>query len=180
MGPNYGLDYVLDAAKALGPKSRVLFVLIGEGRERPRLEKRIVDECIPNVISIGPVSKDSIPLYLASAKICLNLALRNPINSILSPNKMYEAMAAGKPMITNIGDWVREILEAHSLGYYVHPDRPEDLAKLAVRLSENPEPLAEMGKRARRLAEDQFSFDILASRVNGILQRAVNTAKHQP
>ncbi len=168
MGPLYGLDYVLDTAKLLNPGTKILFVLIGEGRERSRLQKRVIEEQIAAVQILGPVKKELIPGFIASADVCLNLTNNNPVNAISSPNKMYEAMAAGKPIVTNIGGWIRELLEENGVGFYVDPDKPEELAQKALELFENKHLLAAMGKRARALAEERFDFDKLAEKLSKI------------
>jgi glycosyltransferase involved in cell wall biosynthesis len=74
-----------------------------------------------------------------------------------SPNKFFDYLAAGRPVLVNYPGWMSDLVVRHGCGAAVPPDDPEAFADAVERLRESRETLAEMGRAARALAESQFS-----------------------
>ena len=81
-----------------------------------------------------------------------------------SPNKFFDYLAAGIPVITNYPGWLADMIQTQDCGVAVPPDNPEALANALQRLAADPEGCLRMGARARRLAERDFSRQRLASK----------------
>jgi glycosyltransferase involved in cell wall biosynthesis len=90
-----------------------------------------------------------------------------------SPNKMFDALAAGKPVLINVPGWLGETVETNRCGRYVDPHRPEALAEALEELSNDRALCRRMGENARALAERQFDRRILAAQLEQVLQNAV-------
>ena len=89
-----------------------------------------------------------------------------------SPNKFFDYIACGLPVLNNYPGWLAEMIEAQGCGVVVPPDDPIVLADAVVRLRDSREDLREMGLRGRRLAESEFSREKLAGQFVATLERA--------
>jgi glycosyltransferase involved in cell wall biosynthesis len=91
---------------------------------------------------------------------------------------LFDALAAGKPVLVNVPGWLRETVEKNDCGRYVDPCRPEALAEALEELSHDPALCRQMGENARALAERQFDRRLLATQLEQVLQNAVD--RHAP
>ena len=89
----------------------------------------------------------------------------------VSPNKLFDALAAGTPVIQTTQGWIRDLLEEHECGITTDPNRPAALAKAMMRLSDDRASRDRMGSNARRVATKLLATDQLAKRMLGILAR---------
>ena len=86
---------------------------------------------------------------------------------------MFDALAAGRPVLINVPGWLREVIEENGCGRYTDPKRPEALADALQELAGNQQACAEMGRKARALFESQFSREILTQRLEQVLTAAI-------
>lgn len=174
LGMANGLDYVLDAAAELKRRGNTLitFLIVGEGKTRPTLEARIRDEGLDNVLLRPPVPKSLVPHYMAASDVCLTIFKDVPILRTCSPNKMFDALAAGRPVLTNMPGWLGDIAEIDRTGALVDPTNPISLADKAEYLSTHPDFLAECRINARTVAETRFDRDVLARKLDAVLRAA--------
>lgn len=181
MGLANGLAFVLDAAAELKRRGEkgVVFVLHGDGMERIALEARKVAEGIDNVVFSDPVpEKAKIAELAAAVDVCMTIYRNVPVLRTCSPNKMFDALAAGKPVLTNMSGWLGDMAEKDRTGVFVRPDDPVDFADKVVWLRDHPNEVAEFGRNGRKVAEQRFSRDVLAKQLEAVLLNAVemNTA----
>jgi len=176
MGMANGLDYVVEAARVLAErgKDRIVLVLHGSGGKREELEALVRRYGLANVVFSGLVpDKEEVARIVAGCDACLTI-YRAAKEHTWSPNKMFDALAAGKPVLINVAGWLGETVEKNDCGRYVDPHRPEALADALEDLSTNPDLCREMGENARRLAERQFDRRILAAQLETVLASAVD------
>jgi glycosyltransferase involved in cell wall biosynthesis len=108
------------------------------------------------IIQTGWVADDQLSDWLACADVCLLPMKNHPVNEARWPNKIGFYMAAGRPTVaTGIGDAGRLIAE-HGIGMTSRVN-PHDFAEKILYLFEHSEAAAEMGRRARALAEEEFA-----------------------
>ncbi len=175
MGRANGLGYVLDAAKILQDRGdkRVVIVLHGDGGEKPQLADRARTEDLQNVVFSQLVpDKAQVAQIVAAANVCMTIYSSTLRETGWSPNKMFDAMAAGRPILINVPGWLRETVEGNGCGLFIDPQRPEALADRLGELAASPEKCAEMGQKSLALAEREFSREILANRLIGVLESA--------
>lgn len=122
-GPANGLDLVLDAAAELATTvPDVRFVLVGDGVEKPRLRERAASERLPNVQFLDPVPKREIAALLQAADAGLHVLADVPLFRFgVSPNKLYDYLAAGLPAITNTPGEVAAMVKEADAGLAVAP-----------------------------------------------------------
>jgi len=86
-----------------------------------------------------------------------------------SPNKMFDSLAAGKPVLVNVPGWLGSLIKSNNCGRCLDPNRPAALAGALEELAANPTLCREMGKNARALAERQFDRRKLAGQLENVL-----------
>lgn len=160
-----GLDAVLDAAvvlKRLG-RNDIKIVLIGDGKLKPALQRRVEDECLDNVIFHDSVPKERLVGLMASADVGLQILANVPAFYYgTSPNKFFDYIAVGLPVLNNYPGWLSDMINEHQCGYAVQPDDPEAFAKALIRAADHPEERKRMGDNAKALAEAEFSRNRLS------------------
>ncbi|MEZ4656452.1 MAG: glycosyltransferase family 4 protein [Caldilineaceae bacterium] len=175
MGEANGLNFVLDAAAELKNRqvSDVVIVLQGDGKERPMLQKRCQGEKLDNVIFADPVPKQDVPKVVTGANVAMTIFKNLPIFATNSPNKMFDSLAAGRPVLVNMPGWMQELVEENRAGVFVQPDNPVDFADKIIFLRDNPALCAEYGRNARQLAEEKFARHKLAAQLEQVFLNVV-------
>lgn len=159
-GPANGLDAILDAAAVLRKRatSRARFVLIGDGREKARLQRRVEDERLDNVTIVPLFAKRDYNLALAELDAGMQILKNVPgFYYGTSPNKFFDYLAVGKPVLVNYPGWMADLVNEHKCGVAVAPDDPVAFADAVDMLEGAGDRLREMGRAARALAEREFS-----------------------
>lgn len=160
-----GLNAVLDAACVLKQRGRngIKITLVGQGREKENLIARATRESLDNVIFLDPVPKTKLAGLLAGADLGLQILQNVPAFYYgTSPNKFFDYIAAGLPVLNNYPGWLADLIESGSAGFAVAPADPGAFADALEEACDNPDTLGWMGANARRMAEDTFSRERLA------------------
>jgi glycosyltransferase involved in cell wall biosynthesis len=167
-GISQALPGIADAASLLGGKP-VHFAFVGEGSDKPRLQRRVTELGLGNVTLLPGVPHAEVPELLAAADICL-VPLRDvPLFSTFIPSKIFEYLAAGKAVIGAVTGEPAQILRA--AGACVVP--PEDsvaLAEAIGALADDPERRRLMGKHGRSHMERCFDRAAQAREYRKILE----------
>lgn len=160
-----GLMAVLEAAAVLKQRGRsdIKLVFIGDGKLKPELVRRAAEENLDNCLFFKPVPKDQLTDLIASADAGMMILANIPAFYYgTSPNKFFDYIAAGLPVINNYPGWLAEIIRENGCGIPVSPEDPDELAKALVWLADHRQEAIHMGFRSRKLAEGIFSRRKLA------------------
>jgi glycosyltransferase involved in cell wall biosynthesis len=170
-GLSHGLGAVLDAAQ-LEPD--VNFLLVGDGADRDRLVAERDRRRLDNVLMRPSVDKADVPGLYAAADACL-VPLRDvPIFETFVPSKLFELLAAGRPVIGAVRGEARDILTRSGGALLVDPERGDQLAQAIERLRNDAGLRAELGRRGRAFAEQHYDRDALAARYLDLLHELVD------
>jgi glycosyltransferase involved in cell wall biosynthesis len=172
MGRANGLDQLVDAADRLRG-SRVAIVALGDGGERPRLEHRARELGLDNLLFLPPVAKEKLAGIVGAAEVTLTIFAPYPVLETNSPNKFFDSLAAGKPVVVNLDGWLRRLVEENDAGVWVPGGDAEALAGSLAELAGDRGRVERMGRNARALAEREFSRDLMAERLARTLEEAV-------
>ncbi|MHC4566247.1 MAG: glycosyltransferase family 4 protein [Planctomycetota bacterium] len=178
MGMANGLDYAIKAAKTLAERGKddIALVLHGSGGERSELEDMVREYKLNNVIFSDLVpDKAEIARIVAGCDACMTI-YRATQERTWSPNKMFDALAAGRPVLINVPGWLGETIENNDCGKSLNPHHPEALADALEELAADPDLCRRMGENARALAEREFDRGKLADRLESVLLEAVTNA----
>ncbi len=177
-----GLDAVLDTAAELKRRGRtdIKIVLIGQGKLKSALEARVQREQLDNVVFHAAVNKGKLAGLMASTDVGLQVLANVPAFYFgTSPNKFFDYIAAGLPVINNYPGWLAEMIATQACGFAVPPGNPAAFADALERAADDRTALKAMGQRARALAERDFDRALLADRWLQTLERvAPATAKN--
>jgi len=179
MGYANGLEYVLEAARILMGRGRrdIVIVLHGDGGVRNKLELEATRDGLSNIIfsSLVP-DKSEVSRIVAASDVCLTI-YRAAKEQSWSPNKLFDALAAGKPVIVNVDGWLRNLIVGGDCGCFVRPECPSELADALENLEKNALRRREMGANARNIAEKSFDRNILASQLEEIIMMTINRSQ---
>lgn len=175
MGFSQGLETVIEAARLTRDQPDVLWVLVGGGAERERLERAA--EGLPNVRFLPMQPKERYPAVLVDADVSL-VTLRPEVVTPTVPSKIATILAAGRPLVASIpsaGD-AKRVIEESGGGIVVPPADPGALARAVLDLRGSPAQCADMARAGRAYAEQRLSREACVSMVEDVLQQAV--ARH--
>jgi glycosyltransferase involved in cell wall biosynthesis len=160
-----GLDAVLDAAAVLKKMGRedICLKFIGDGKLKPHLKKRAMNENLDNCVFHDPMPKTKLITELKQADIGLMILANVPAFYYgTSPNKFFDYIACGLPVLNNYPGWLADLIHEHHCGCAVPPDDPGAFARALVALVDHPDRLKKMGQNSRKLAQTHFDREILA------------------
>src|SRR5919109_1528507 len=143
-----GLEVVLEAAKLIAKA------------ERERIE---------NVRFLPNQPRDAIPALLQQAFATVVTLKALDVFAHARPSKMYESMAAGRPIVASLRGEAAELVEAAGCGVVVAPEDPVALAAAIERLAADPEGARRMGERGRAYVVEHFSRATIAGRLREVL-----------
>ncbi len=172
-----GLDAVISVAKALKEKQRedIKLVLIGDGKLKPELQNTAQENALTNIIFLPPVDKEKLSGLMKSSNIGMQLLANVPAFYYgTSPNKFFDYLASGLPVITNYPGWVADLINENSCGVSVEADNPEQFAQALISLADNREQLPMMAKAASSLAKEKFDREMLSRQFVQFLESAAN------
>jgi glycosyltransferase involved in cell wall biosynthesis len=178
-GPANGLWQLLDVAWVLKAwkETRVRLVLIGTGAEKPALVARARAEALDNVTFLDPMPRARLAAVLKGADVALHcLAPVAAFADGTSPNKVFEALAAGLPVLTNCPGWLGRELTRARAGMAFSPGHPAPVAEALSVLAAAPERRAAMAGAAARLAL-RFDRTLLAARFCAVAEAAAHRTK---
>lgn len=176
MGLSNGLEYAIEAARILAErgKNNIVLILHGNGGKRPDLEKMAHQYKLTNVIFSDPApGKEHMAQIVAASQVCLTI-YRATKEHTWSPNKMFDALAAGRPVLINVPGWLGETIKNNQCGRCLDPSRPEALADALEELAADPQLCRRMGENARALAEREFAREKLTDLLESVLSEAIN------
>jgi glycosyltransferase involved in cell wall biosynthesis len=169
-----GLDAAIDTVLELKKRRRddIKLVLIGQGKLKAALQARAKKEKLDNVIFHPPVNKAKLAGLMHSADIGMQLLANVPAFYYgTSPNKFFDYIAAGLPVLNNYPGWLADMINSEKCGYTIPPNDIAAFADALEHAADNRERLPEMGESALALAKKQFDRNELADKwINWVLE----------
>ena len=169
-GMSNDLGVVLDAAKLLETDREIQIVLLGDGKEKANLQARAAEMGLKNVLFLPPVPKNEMGVVLAGADACI--AILKPIEAYKTtyPNKVFDYMAAGRPVVLAIEGVIREVVEDADCGVFPKPGDARDLANTIAFLASDRDHAVKLGINGRRYLEEHFSREVIAEKLLAALE----------
>ncbi|MDM1527394.1 glycosyltransferase family 4 protein [Myroides odoratimimus] len=161
LGEANGIETILESAYLLSDH-KIQFIFLGAGSTEERLKKIIEERKMENILFHGRM-----PMKLTSEIVnCCDVSLVSfknlPILYTNSPNKLFDSLSAGKPIIVNSAGWTKDLVLDNKCGIYCDPNNFQDLADKLIYLNENRGVLDVMSFNSRSLAEKVYDKSILS------------------
>ena len=171
------LSSVLQAAKLLSTRPDIVFLMIGDGGEKKQLMAIQQDEAIDNVVFMDEVPLSSIPDILSATDIALAPLAKDPLFHATIPVKLYEGMAAARPVVLAAeGEAVRLLGEAKA-GIAVAPEDPQAMADAITRLADNPDLRRQMGESGIAYVQANYDRSVLSGRYAALFSELVSNRR---
>lgn len=169
-GISNDLDVALDAAHLLAYDPSIHIVFLGDGKEKPRLQARADQMGLSNVTFLPPVPKTGMAAALAGADACL--AILKPLDEYKTtyPNKVFDYMAAGRPVVLAIDGVIRQVVQQADCGLFAAPGNAHALAEVIGRLAADRSLAMRMGLNGRRYLKAHFSRAAIAEKLLTVLE----------
>jgi glycosyltransferase involved in cell wall biosynthesis len=177
-GISQALSAIADAAALLDgraipgeaiPGGAIRFAFVGDGADKKRLQRRVTELGLGNVVLLPGLPKAEMPALLAAADICL-VPLRNvPLFASFIPSKMFEYLAAGKAVVGSVTGEAAQIL-AEAGAVVVPPEDSGSVAAAIAALAGDPQLRTEIGRVGRAFAERCYDRAALAREYRKILE----------
>ena len=173
MGRANGLEYIIEAAKKLKERgdNDIHFLFLGSGITEPKLKTLAEHNNLNNVSFHGNHRMDVLSEVVNCCDASITTFLNLPVLKTNSPNKLFDSLSAGKPIIVNSAGWTKDMVEQQDCGFYVDPENPSDLASKLEFYKGQKEILKRWSKNARRLSEEKYDKDILSAQVADVLEK---------
>ncbi|MEQ9552801.1 MAG: glycosyltransferase family 4 protein [Coleofasciculus sp. G3-WIS-01] len=158
MGRLHDIESLANTAYMLSNQP-IQFIFIGNGFKRSMLENYVCNYKLTNVLLLPFQPREMIPLSLTACDVSL-VSLIEGAEEIIAPCKLYGMLAAGRAIlsISSTGSYIEQLLNDYSCGINCPPHNPQQLADTIAKLAADPERVTAMGKRARQLYEEKYTF----------------------
>jgi len=164
-GMSNDLCVMLQTAEVLRDQPKICFVFVGDGKEKASLQKQAVEMRLDNILFLPPVAKDAMGEVMAAADACVAILKPLDLYQTTYPNKVFDYMAAGRPVLLAIDGVIRRVVETAGAGIFVPPGDPAAMAQAVRTLAQDP-PLAQgMGASGRHAVEEHFARRVLAEKL---------------
>jgi glycosyltransferase involved in cell wall biosynthesis len=162
---------IVNAAAVLKKELRnnVVIVFIGEGAEKRDLEEYVIKEKLEHVKFLGLKPKEEVVSWLKNANAAFLVFKNVPVLNTSSPNKMFDAFAAGLPIIQTTQGWIKTLINNYNCGITVDPDSPQQMADAIELMTSNKSLRDEKAGNAKKVAKDLFDRDKLAAEMLKII-----------
>ena len=170
LGLANGAHTIIESARLLKDHGDVEFLFVGGGSTEQELIEEVQKHNLENVKFLGKFPMKDVSEIVNFSDVSLISFLDLPILYTNSPNKLFDSLSAGKPIIVNSAGWTKAIAEDYRCGYYVNPKNPQELADKILFLKSNPDISAEMGINSRMLAETVYDKSILCKQFVQVIE----------
>lgn len=139
-------------------------LIVGDGPLMDEFKKIKDQENLDSLILHGLIPKTALVGLIQNALVSIVPLANSPILDTSSPNKFFESLAAGIPIIQNTNGWMKDFLVHYQVGFTIRHDDAQGLVSYLKVLKDNPEKGRQMGIKAHELAKNEFDKDVLAKK----------------
>ncbi len=172
-GMSNDLGVLIAAAERLRDLPQIAIVLLGDGKEKAALQAQADLLKLPNIWFLPPVPKEKMGPALAAADACIGILKPIEMYKTVYPNKIFDYMAAGRPVILAMEGVIRDVVAAADCGMLVPPGDAAALQDAIRYLAGNPAESSALGLRGRAYVEQHFDRKLLAQQFVSILEKMV-------
>ncbi len=175
MGRAQAIESMMKAASLLRENQDIHFVFIGSGAKRGWMEKEAANEGLPNITFVNQRPREEQVRFLNACDVSM-ISLRPGMTGAGVPSRMYNIMAAGKPIIavTKTTSEVALVVQEERIGWVASPEDPDELVESILDAQSDRKRLEEMGTRARAVAEKKYPRPRIVEQYVSLIERIAN------
>jgi glycosyltransferase involved in cell wall biosynthesis len=167
-GISNDLPVVLAAAEQIKDEKSVRFVFVGDGKEKAALQQLAQSKGLSNTLFLPSVPKSQMAEVIAGADACLAILKPLELYKTTYPNKVFDYMAAGKPVLLAIDGVIRQVVEDAQAGLFVQPGDVASLAQAVRWVSQHPSEASKLGENGKTYVSTHFNRLRLAEKFEQI------------
>lgn len=150
MGLAHGLETLLQSAQQLQSVAPdVLFMLVGEGADRARIQSLIAGAKLINVRLVPQQLREKIPAYINASDACAVVLKKSDVFETVIPTKMLEFMSCARPVVLGVKGQAEQLLSSARAGLAIEPGNAAALSQAIMTLRNNPALSKEFGRNGR-------------------------------
>lgn len=171
IGPLQDIGTLLKSASLLESESTIHFLFIGSGKSESLLVDAAKEGHLKNLTFLGQRPRSEQPTFLNACDIAV-VSLVPGMTGISVPSRLYNFLAAGKPILAVVDNdsEIAKVVREEQVGWIVPPGQPEKVAAAILEASSDAECLAQMGQRARAVAQNKYAFSRVLSAYREMIQ----------
>lgn len=162
---------LLEVAKRLKEHPEIVLMLVGDGMEKPKLIEAARASNLDNVTFVAPVPKSQIVDYINASDVCTAVLKKCDTFKTVYPNKVFDYMAAAKPVIIGVDGAARKLVEDAGAGIFAEPENAQSFAEAAMFLKKNPKKQRAFGENGRKFVQEHFSRQELSDKYLKIIEK---------
>ena len=173
--PLQGIKTIIEAARILKDEKDIVFRMAGSGQTFDKMISLAND--LSNVVFLGPLPPEKIPDFIANSDIGLGIFGTTPKALRVIPNKAFEVLAMGKPLITEDSPAAREMLVDNNDCLLVPPGDPKGLADAILKLKRSNPLRDQLASNGLTKFKSAACTQILGQELGGIFSSLVGVHK---
>lgn len=145
----------------------VHLLIVGDGEKKDQIKQMVSDLNFGHrVILTGRVPFEEVPCYINAADICLAPYFEERLNETgISPLKIFEYLACGKPVITNPVGGLEKLFEKYQVGILIESNRPDEWVQPIAQLLNDPDRMKIYGDNGFNAVRDEFSWEAVCKKI---------------
>jgi len=176
--PNHGVPVMIEAARLVADDRAIRFVLIGNGPEKDKASALAQHYRLTNITFIGWVDQAELPRHVAQADVCLGVFGTTPQSTMTVQNKIFEALAMSKPVITGNSTTIRASFQDGEHLILVNRTDPHEMADAIRYLQRDPETRQAIACRGYRKFSESFTTQKIGELTKSHLEQTVLDSVH--
>lgn len=171
--PLHGMDTIIEAAKILETQKDIRFDMIGTGQLFEEIESKIQSMRLRNTALHGWVPYEDLPRWIGESDLCLGIFADSEKAKRVIPNKVFQAMACGKPVLTARTRAGEELLKDGENAYLVPAGNPQALAEAILKIKENRKFSDRIARDGRLVFEREASLEKTAEKLKLLFEKVL-------
>jgi len=158
LGMAHSVSTILETAALLRQRRDIHFLIVGNGAERETLLRQWRERRLENVTLLNQQPWDAIPSYLSLCSAAIVHLAGSPLFESVLPSKMFEIMAAGRPVVLGVRGEAERLLREAQAGVVCPPESPAQMHQAILRLADDPVTCRRLGQNGRDYVTRHASY----------------------
>lgn len=165
------LDSLISAASQLTQYPDIAFALVGQGKLKADLQNQVTKLGLENIYFVDAIPKVQVQSVLQTFDVCYIGLTKDPLFRFgVSPNKLFDYLYSGKPIIYAIDSGLYTPVADAQAGIQIEPENAQQIVKAVLEMyNMTPEQRVEMGRNGHKEAVNSYEYGSLTKKLTSIL-----------